>query len=102
MKRDAVVSGKASRQWACPDPEFGKLYPALAAQFCDCYWDDGKPRDPCSLSIRFSDRVFLSIVDAENSRSAFTTADNLQEGLAALEALFAAGTPPWRRWKGKK
>lgn len=100
MKRHAPPPKGKQGSWSCPDPDFGKRFPTIAAFLCDCWWDDGKPRDVGSLSVRMSDdNLTISLVDPENKASCFTTAETLTEAFTLLEAALASGRAVWRRWK---
>jgi len=100
MKRSASQAPQARGKWSCPDPPFLKMYPTLAEGMCDCWWDDGKPRTPWSLTIRFEgDQTHLCVNDKEGSMGLYTTAETLSGALGQLEALLKGGGAAWRRWK---
>jgi len=100
MKRPSQVQRPKKGEFTCPDLAFQSTYPNLAAGLCDLWWDDGKPREPWTLSIRMSeDAVLFTIADKGSKMIAFTTAEGLPEGLMAIEAALAAEGLSWRRMK---
>jgi len=91
-----AVPGK----WACADADFAKRYPELAAGLCDPWWDDGSPREPWTLTIRFGpDDVSVGVNDKSKNRSTFTVSASLAKCLALIEDMAAKGRMPWRTWK---
>jgi len=102
MQRPNNSPSQKKGEWHCPDSEWLSLYPVLSQGMSDRWWDDGKPREPWYLSIKFqTDGVQISLVDPGLQQSLYTTADGVTEGLAALEAIVSGGSSSWRRWKGK-
>jgi len=100
MKRLAPSAKPGKGGWSCPDTAFHKTYPKLAEFLCDPSWDDGKPRDVGSMTIRLGgDQAFVSLTDYEAKASLFVNGDSLQECYQFLEECLAAGTGKWRRWK---
>lgn len=103
MKRSSCQATPPKKgTWVCPDDSFKEKYPSLAQGLCDIWWDDGKPREPFSLTIRFTDlSVRLSLVDSGASQSVYTEADTLEGALGALDAALGGETCTWRKWKRK-
>lgn len=100
MKRASAPTKKKTAGWECPDAGFAVIYPKLAEFLCDGTWDDGKPRDVGSLTVRMGgDSVFVSLTDYESKSSLFTNAESLTEALGAIETALANGMGKWRRWK---
>jgi len=103
MKRPALP-GKSNREkWVCPDKEFQKLYPTITQYLCDGFWEDGKPREPSSLSVRMDGaETHVSLSDHALQCSFYTAAGTLTEGLSLMEEALAAGRGTWRPWKTGK
>jgi len=102
MQRPHDITPSKKGEWVCPDAEWLSLYPVLSQGMSDRWWDDGKPREPWTITIRFlTDAVQLSLTDHGLQRSLFTTAESVTEALAALEAVVSGGSSSWRRWKNK-
>lgn len=99
MKREQIE--KQTKAGKFIHPKTGELasFPTMAEYLLDCFWDDGKPRECCTLSIKFlGDNVQLSMNDKELRRSITTTAESLQDAMDAMERCLAAGRAPWRPW----
>lgn len=103
MKREAaqVIKGKGKYP--------GHPEPLLAGRECmqellgDPWWDDGKPRQLCTLTIELvGDQVAIKVVDAENRRSMHTTAQTVAEAIELLDNHLKAGGAPWRSWGPQK
>lgn len=100
MKRDDNVSTRKKGEWSCPDSAFLKSYPLLAAGLCDIWWEDGKPREPWTMTVRFEeDAVHLCLNDKSKGQGAYTTGESLQDVFRLVEAALGAQTLSWRRWK---
>jgi len=100
MKRPSQASRPVKGAFTCPDDAFLANYPELARGMSDCWWDDGKPREPCSMKITFrEDTVMFARTDKDNKMVAFTTADGVTEGFMAIEAALAGGGLSWRKSK---
>lgn len=100
MKRASAASPTPKGKWSCPDPWIAQQFPTLAEWCCDCYWEDGKARTPCTLTLRMDDgSVNVCLNDKEGSRGAYTTAGSLEECLELVERALKDGTLAWRRWK---
>lgn len=100
MKREALAATVPKGKWSCPDTSFAKAYPTLAQALCDPWWDDGKPRVPFTMTIRFDgNTVNICLNDKEGSRGAYTTAEGLPEAYALVNAALETATLSWRRWK---
>jgi hypothetical protein len=102
MQRPTSTAVTKKGEWVCPDADFLSVYPTLAQGMSDRWWDDGKPRDPWTITIAFMpDSVQLSLTDKGLCQSLFTNADSVTEGLVALEAIVSGGASSWRRWRSK-
>jgi hypothetical protein len=100
MKREAAVAKIPKGEWHCPDPLILKNYPSLAQGLSDTFWEDGKPRIPWTLTIRFDpETVNLCVNDKEGSKGAYTTGETLSEALQLVEQAIVQGTLSWRKWK---
>lgn len=103
MKRRAQEAQKAKGKWTCPDPQFAKQFPALAQDMFDVFWEDGKTREPSTLTVRGRGDAFsISLNDPEAKASVTTTGETLMDTLTLLDAALAAGTAKWWPWKGRK
>lgn len=103
MKRPQESTATAKGKWVCPDKDWGKRYPTVAEFMCDGFWEDGKPREVSSLTIRFDvNSVSVSLSDHAMQRSCFTTADSLEAGLGLLDEALRSGRNIWRPWKASK
>lgn len=103
MKREEAAVQKAKGKFTPPiDPIF-KALPKLAAFVADAWWDDGSPRDPCTVSVNWkSGMAMVQLNDSENERCLATTAESLSDGLKALETLLEGAVLPWRYWQKKR
>lgn len=103
MKRRQAEKQATRGKWEMPSEPFLKGMPNIARECTDAFWDDGKPRDPCTISIRFgADGVHLSLNDKECSQSSSTTAKTVEEGMMLLEEALAGGHNVWRKWQQKR
>lgn len=100
MKRETAETQKRNGKFVPhPDPIL-KGRPTINAFCYDCYWDDGKPREVCTMALTFvATGVRVSLNDKEGKRSCYTDAPTLEEALNALEVRLASGDAPWRPWK---
>ena len=100
MKRPSQASAPKKGHFVCPDASFIVTYPELARGLCDPWWEDGKPRKPWTLKIWMDDAgVHIYINDPDSKLGAFTTASELVEGLAAIEAALQGPGLSWRKSK---
>jgi len=100
VKRPSQVAAPKKGEWVCPDPEWKKDYPVLSQGMCDGFWDDGKPREVWSLTVRFEPgAVHLCLNDKGASMGLYTTGESVVDALALLESCLAEGTASWRRWR---
>lgn len=102
MKRVNQESQKQKGKWTPSKDLFVKGRPTIDAFLTDAWWDDGKPRDVCSLTIRLgSASAMVSLNDSENEQSITTNGETVEDALDRLEAYIAPGNASWRAW-GKK
>jgi len=100
MKRPSQAPGPKKGSFNCPDSAFLSNYPELARGLCDCWWDDGKPREPWTLKVSMrDDGVMIAINDKDNKLVSFTSAEGLTEAFMAIEAALAGGGLSWRKSK---
>lgn len=100
MKKPAEAGKSQKGKVVCVDTEFGEKYPTITIYLCDGFWDDGKPREPSSISVRMdSAAVHLSISDHALQCSAYTAAPDLEAALCLLEAALKSDLAVWRPWK---
>lgn len=98
MQRPSQAARPKKGEFNCPDEDFKLTYPRLAAGLCDCWWDDGKPREPWSVKFQMKDdAVVFTITDKDSKLVAFTTAEGFVEGLAAIEKALEGGGLSWRK-----
>lgn len=98
MQRPSQATRPKKGEFACPDEDFKLTYPRLAAGLCDCWWDDGKPREPWSIKIQMKDdAVVFTITDKDSKLVAFTNAGSLIEGLSGIEKALENGGLSWRK-----
>lgn len=100
MKRASATPAVKKGDWACPDPAFLKNYPTLAQGMSDTWWEDGKPRELWTLTVRFdTNSVNLCVNDRGANMGLYTTGESLDDALALLEECLSQGTASWRRWR---
>lgn len=100
MKRPESTKPQAKGVWACPDAGFAKEYPTLAQGMCDLWWDDGKPREPWSVTLRFEGGAVHGCVnDRGLAMGLYSSAEGVDDLLAGLEHALSQGVAQWRRWK---
>ncbi len=100
MKRPSQVPGAKKGQWSCADSEFLEKYPLLAAGCCDPWWDDGKPRTPWTLTVRFeAENVNVCLNDKDADQGSYTTSETLADCFEAIELALKNDSLSWRRWK---
>jgi len=104
MKRYISEVTSKDKKWKAPTEPLLKNRPHIAQLLTDPWWDDGTPRELCSLTVRVGlDQTQLNVNDVDNEQSITTTAGSLEEALSLLEEALAAGRNPWRKWgNGKK
>jgi len=99
MKRYAEEVQKKRGKWvASTDPVVHKR-PTLNQLLTDTQWEDGKPRTPCHLVVRFGhDQCSVVLTDTENEMSIATTGNTFEDVLELLEDALAANKVAWRPW----
>lgn len=104
MKREAQEIQKKQGKFIPLAEPLLKQCPRLNEYLGDAFWDDGTPREVCSLSVRWDGgNVTVSLVDKDNERSMTTTSASFQEALETMEAHIQRSGPAWRNWgKPKK
>lgn len=99
MKREDTHKQKKQGSYVLSSEPLLDGAPTVDALMGDAWWDDGKPRQVCTLRIELlGGGVQLTLVDAEGRRSCHTTAGTVEEALSLLEGHLAAGGAPWRPW----
>jgi hypothetical protein len=100
MKRFQQETQKAKGKWELPEDPFLQHIPLIAALLTDAWWDDGKPREVCGLTVRFtSDSCQVSINDTDGKQSITTTSYSLEAALSEMEKGLSEGKSMWRKWK---
>lgn len=103
MKRYNSDNQKKAGKFVLSKDHFLKDRPNLDAMLNDAFWDDGKPRETCSLTVRTgTDRAMVSLNDSDLEQSISTNGENVQDALDRLEAYLTGGNPTWRPWGRKK
>lgn len=103
MKREAEIQQAKRGKFEVPADPFWEGLPTIAAYCCDHWWDDGKPRTVCKMSIvNYGSSVNVNLNDEERRRSITTTSGTVREALELLEAHLSAGNAPWRSWGPQK
>lgn len=100
-RREAPRPGKKG-EVVCPDPAFLKEYPTLAVGMCDSLWDDGKPREVWTISIRMKDKgVLITVTDKNYGECLYTEGEDLLCALALVEEALSQGLASWRKFSRK-
>jgi len=103
MKRFNQEKQKGVGKWVPTADDFVKARPMIDSLLTDGFWDDGKPRDVCTLTIRLGKGgAGISLNDPEGEQSITTNGRTIDETLDALEAYLATGIVTWRQWGKKK
>lgn len=103
MKRYMTEATKADKKWKSPSEPMLMKRPLIAQLLTDPWWEDGSPREVCSMTIRVGlDQTQISVNDTDNEQSITTTAGSLDEALETLEEALGAGRNLWRKWGGFK
>jgi len=90
--------GKRGKWKPSNDPTIAKR-PQINQLCTDCFWEDGKLRQPCNLKLRFGDeQATVVISDDENRCSIVTTAGTVEEALDLLEDALAGNKVRWKPW----
>lgn len=100
-RRKAPAPGKKG-EVTFPDKAFAKDYPTLAKGMCDGFWDDGKPREVWTFSVRMKEMgVLVTITDKNYGECLYTEGEDFLAALALAEEALAQGTASWRRFNKK-
>lgn len=85
------------------DDRASKTYPRLVEFLSDTQWDDGKPRQPGSLTFFIEDGIWKACLnDRENDASLYVSGDAQAACMASLEKRLDGSVPAeWRAWKKK-
>jgi len=99
MKRYASEVQTKRGKWVPSKETIIEKRPVLNQLLTDVQWEDGKPRVPCHLVVRFGDgQVGVVLTDSENEMSIATTSDTFDACLDLLEDGLAANKIRWRPW----
>jgi len=102
MKRPTLHSPSPGSPWVCPDKDWKKEYPKLVEGMCDPFWDDKKPREVWTLSIRMKETsVLLTLSDRNTNSGLYTEGEDVASALALMEEALSQGTASWRRFPKK-
>lgn len=100
MKRPDQPAKGQKTSVVVTDASWSEKFPTVITYMTDAKWDDGKPREPSTLSINFSTgSPTISLSDHALQQSAYTTADTVAEALELLEEALVEGKVRWRPWK---
>jgi len=103
MKRREAIEQKKVGKWTPTDDPFIKGFPHIDKEMSDAFWDDGKPRDVCSLFVRIGKSgASIYLNDPENKAGINTNGKTVRECMEALEAYLATGEATWRPQGQKK
>ena len=103
MKREESQKQKKKGEYSLSGEPLLDGCPLVDALLGDRWWDDGKPRVPCSLRIDLlGSGVQVTLIDGEERRSWYTLAPTVAEALGLIEDHLAGGNAAWRPWgRGK-
>jgi len=102
MKRPSPSPAAAPGKYVCPDATWAKHYPCITEGMCDPFWDDRKPREVWTLSIRMKESgVLLTLNDRNSNSGLYTEAEDVDSALALMEDALKQGTASWRRFPKK-
>jgi len=103
MKRESVERVKGKGKFIPPPCALLASRPRLAEYVADAAWEDGTPREVCTLTLSWSQGApQVSLNDKEEGRSITSTGETIEAALDALEGLLATPSRPWRYWQAKK
>lgn len=105
MKRYGVDTQKKTGKWQPHGDPLLKPYPTINQLCSDYVWEDGTPREPCTLKFGFGpDGARVTITDGELKASITTFAETSTDALTLLDEALAANKVSWRPWpnQGKK
>lgn len=99
MKRYGEETQAKRGKWVgSKDPLVAKR-PNINQLMTDTQWDDGKPRQPCSLKVRLiEDGCSIVLSDEQRRMSITTTGDTLESVLDILEDALAGDKVRWKPW----
>lgn len=102
LKQAKLQQQKAKSAGQISDPDFRKLYPAIAEFMFETKDEENKDRETASLTF-FVEPGCLKVVlnDRAEEMSLWAAAETFTEALEALEAQLQSPSPPWR-FKGKR
>lgn len=102
MERRQPPKPGAKGEVAYPDKKFAKEYPTLARGMCDGLWNDGKPREVWTISIRMKEQgVLITTTDKNYGECLYTEGEDVDSALALVEEALAQGTASWRKFNRK-
>lgn len=103
MKRYNQESQKKAGKWAPSGDPLLANRPTLDQYLTDSWWEDGKPREVCSITLRVGkQQATVSLNDSDGEQSISTSGESIEDALDRLEAYLAGGSPTWRPWGKKK
>lgn len=103
MKRFNQETQRKAGKWIPSEDPLLARYPNLDQYLTDAWWEDGKPREVCSITVRAGkQQATVSLNDADGEQSISTSGESIEDALGRLEAYLAAGNPTWRPWGRKK
>ena len=102
MERRKAPKPGTKGELAYPDHKFAKEYPTLARGMVDGLWDDGKPREVWTFSVRMKDHgVLVTLTDKNYNECLYTEGEDLDSALALVEESLKQGTASWRKFNRK-
>lgn len=102
MKRREPPKPGKKGEVTYPDAAFAKDYPTLAGGMCDGLWEDGKPREVWTFSVRMKEKgVLITVTDKNYSENLYTEGEDLLSALAMVEEALSQGAASWRKFTRK-
>jgi hypothetical protein len=99
MKRPSPAAVATPGKYACPDSTWATHYPTIVEGMCDPFWDDRKPREVWTLSVRMKENgVLLTLSDRNTNSGLYTEGEDFDSAMALMEDALKQGTASWRRF----
>jgi len=103
MKRRNQESQKKAGKWSPSGDPFLDRFPNIDKELTDAFWEDGKPRDVCSLTLRAGKgTASVYINDPEQGAGINTNGTSIEDALTRLDAYLGTENPTWRPHSNKK
>lgn len=97
LKRGTEGKKDVNRVVAAADPEFAEKWPAISEYMTSLKYEDGKKRQPSTLTVFAEDSQFKLVLNERDSgQMLWASSDGFLSCLDALEGLLEGDEPPWR------